>query len=201
MNQLNRIFNRINAIQIHIASQLSSFIVKYIICYIKGVKIGHKNKFYGFPYIYLNSNGNIQIGSNNTFNSSKTYNKLGINHACMISCTPINNKGKITIGDNCGFSGTTIRCFVEIKIGNNVRCGANTIIMDGDEHFNDKRTSSPKSIIIEDNVFLGAGVVVRKGVKIGKNSVIGMNSMVTHDVPENVVAVGSPCKIIKKFDI
>lgn len=57
----------------------------------------------------------------------------------------------------------------------------------------------PLSIVIEDNVFLGANVVVKKGVTIGANSVIGMNSVVTHDIPANCVAVGIPAKMIRKL--
>lgn len=53
-------------------------------------------------------------------------------------------------------------------------------------------------IIIEDNVFLGANVVVKKGVTIGANTVVGMNSVVTHSLPANCVAVGIPCKVIRQ---
>lgn len=69
--------------------------------------------------------------------------------------------------------------------------------MDGDAHFNDPRTSQPKPIIIQDDVFIGANVVVKKGVTIGENSVIGMNSVVVHDIPPNSVAVGNPCRVIR----
>jgi galactoside O-acetyltransferase/maltose O-acetyltransferase len=44
---------------------------------------------------------------------------------------------------------------------------------------------------------LGLNVVVLKGVTIGKNSLIGANSVVTKDIPENVIAGGNPCKILK----
>lgn len=183
------------------SSKFISFYVKYVICKLKGVDIGLGNKFYGMPYFYIANGGNIKIGSHNKFISSITLNKMGVHHKCMISATPGLSKGcNVEIGDHCGFSGTSIWCFDSIKIGNNVRCGANTLIMDGDAHFDDKRTSPPKPIIIEDNVFLGAGVIVRKGVRIGKNSVIGMNSMVTHDIPENVIAVGTPCRTIKSIN-
>ena len=56
-----------------------------------------------------------------------------------------------------------------------------------------------RPIRIEDNVWLGAGVIVNPGVTIGKNSVIGSGSVVTKDIPENVVAVGNPCKVLKKI--
>lgn len=54
-----------------------------------------------------------------------------------------------------------------------------------------------KPISIEDNVWLGAGVNVMPGTKIGRNSVIGAGSVVTKDIPANVVAAGVPCRVVK----
>ena len=56
-----------------------------------------------------------------------------------------------------------------------------------------------KDVHIEENVWIGAGVVVVPGVHIGKNSVIGAGSVVTKDIPENVVAVGNPCRILREI--
>lgn len=53
------------------------------------------------------------------------------------------------------------------------------------------------SVKIEDNVWIGGGVIILPGVTIGKNSVIGAGSVVTKSVPENSVAVGNPCRVIK----
>lgn len=47
------------------------------------------------------------------------------------------------------------------------------------------------------NCWLGAGVIVMPGVTIGENSVIGAGSVVTRDIPPNVVAVGSPCRVLR----
>lgn len=51
--------------------------------------------------------------------------------------------------------------------------------------------------MIEDGVWLGGNVTVWGGVTIGKNSIIGAGSVVTADIPENVIAVGNPAKVIK----
>ena len=56
-----------------------------------------------------------------------------------------------------------------------------------------------KDVHIEENVWIGAGVIVIPGVHIGKNSVIGAGSVVTKDIPENVVAVGNPCRILREI--
>lgn len=56
-------------------------------------------------------------------------------------------------------------------------------------------------ITIGDNVWLGGDVIVCPGVSIGANSVIGAGSVVTKDVPADVVAVGNPCRVVKKLNV
>jgi len=173
---------------------------QYAKCYFQDVKIGCGCKFKGVPHFLVGNGGHVEIGNQCIFTSFETLNRIGLNHRCIITAAPVSEKETclLKIGNDCGFSGTSIWCFKEIVIGNNVRCGANTLIMDGDAHYEDPRTSPPKPIVIEDNVFLGANVVVKKGVTIGENSVIGMNSIVTKSIPANCVAVGNPCKVIKQ---
>lgn len=60
----------------------------------------------------------------------------------------------------------------------------------------------PSSIVIKENAWLGDGVKIMPGVKcIGTNSIIGAGSVVTKDVPDNVVVAGNPAKIIKTLDL
>lgn len=54
-----------------------------------------------------------------------------------------------------------------------------------------------RPITIEDGVWIGGHVVITPGVSIGRNSVIGSGSVVTHDIPANVVAVGNPCRVLR----
>ncbi|MEN5194937.1 sugar O-acetyltransferase [Sphingobacterium faecium] len=56
-----------------------------------------------------------------------------------------------------------------------------------------------KSITIADNVWLGGHVIVNPGINIGENSIIGSGSVVTKDIPANVIAAGNPCKIIRNI--
>ena len=56
-----------------------------------------------------------------------------------------------------------------------------------------------KPIEIGDNVWIGADVTILPGVNIGKNSVVGAKSLVTKDIPANVVAFGNPCRVIRKL--
>jgi lipopolysaccharide O-acetyltransferase len=55
-------------------------------------------------------------------------------------------------------------------------------------------------VIIGSNVWVGDNVVIVGPVRIGDGVVIGANSVVTSDIPENVIAVGAPARIIKSFD-
>lgn len=56
------------------------------------------------------------------------------------------------------------------------------------------------SIHIGRNCWLGAGAIVLPGVSIGDNSVIGAGSVVTRDIPANVVALGNPCRVLRPID-
>ena len=55
------------------------------------------------------------------------------------------------------------------------------------------------SVHIGRNCWLGAGVIVLPGVTIGDNSVIGAGSIVTKDIPSNVIAVGNPCRVLREI--
>ena len=55
----------------------------------------------------------------------------------------------------------------------------------------------PKPITIGNNVWIGGSTVVCPGVTIGDNTVIGAGSVVTHDIPDMVVAAGNPCRVIR----
>ena len=172
-------------------------ILSYTAAWWWDVEIGKNCKFYGRIYFNRLQGARIIIGNNCIFNSSHNSNLIGVYSPCLIST--VDRNAILEIGDGCGFSGTVIAAAVHIKIGNNVRCGANTLINDTDWHTDDYRTGKNMPVIIEDNVWLGYGVKVLKGVHIGKNSFIGANSVVTKDIPANVIAVGCPCKVIKQL--
>lgn len=160
-----------------------------------GVKLGEGARFAGWCRMIKIEGADIEIGKNAHFVSSSFINHIGINHKCIIATET--SKAKIKIGDNCGFSGVSIVAFKSIEIGNNVRVGINSTIMDSDFHPDDSRSGDNKPIKIDDNVWLGANVMVMKGVHIGENSMIGANSLVTKDIPANVIAAGSPCRVIR----
>lgn len=159
------------------------------------VNIGKHQTYRGKVSFRIWLSSSISIGDNCVFYNSHNDNWIGIYCPCILST--LASGANLTIGNNCGMSGTVIGCANSIKIGNNVRCGANTLITDTDWHTDDLRTGKNKAVIIDDDVWLGYGVKVLKGVHIGRNSVIGAGSVVTHDIPANVIAAGNPCRVIK----
>lgn len=160
----------------------------------EGLKIELPVYFAGFPFLCLKKKSRIKIGKYCRFMSFAYGNLLGLNHRCILATE---KNAFISIGSFCSFSGVSIRCFNFIEIGDNVRCGANVTILDGDAHFDDPRSSGSSPVVIEDNVWIGKDVTILKGVRIGKNSLIGANSVVTKSIPGNVIAAGNPCRVIR----
>lgn len=100
----------------------------------------------------------------------------------------------------------------EIRIGNHVLMGPNVTLCTATHPIMPQERLPQKSedgrevmleyshpIVIEDEVWIGAGVIVNPGVHIGRGTVIGSGSVVTKDIPANVVAAGVPCRIIREI--
>ena len=81
--------------------------------------------------------------------------------------------------------------------------GPNTVIATASHPINpelrQRVTQFNRDVHIGNNVWLGAGVIVMPGVTIGDNSVIGAGSIVTKDIPSNVVAFGNPCRVYREI--
>ncbi len=111
----------------------------------------------------------------------------------------------IEIGDNlyCN-TGCTFEDEGKITIGNDVFIGPNvTICTAGHPVHHEARNTRYEygiPITIGNNVWLGANVLVLPGVTIGDNTVIGGGSVVTKDIPAGVVAVGNPCRVLRKIE-
>lgn len=91
----------------------------------------------------------------------------------------------------------------KVIIGNNVMCGPNVSIITAGHPIHHKSRNSGYEygigIKIEDNVWLGGNVIINPGITIGKNSIIGSGSVVTKNIPNDVIAVGNPCKILREI--
>ncbi|WP_051253550.1 acyltransferase [Paenibacillus alginolyticus] len=108
------------------------------------------------------------------------------------------------IGENCDIQPGVIfdysHCWL-IKIGNNVTIAPQAYLLTHDASTK-KMMNYTKigSIIIEDNVFIGARALIMPGVTIGKNSIVGAGSIVTKSIPEGSVAVGNPARVISTVE-
>ncbi len=97
----------------------------------------------------------------------------------------------------------TILDEAEVRIGKNVFIGPNVSIYTAchplDAETRNKIVEWAEPVTIGDNVWIGGSTTILPGVTIGDNVVIGAGSVVTKDIPANVVAVGNPAKIIKQL--
>lgn len=112
--------------------------------------------------------------------------------------------GKIVIGEGTAFNNNV--CIMsngsEIRVGQRCLIGLNVEIFDSDFHRLNPlerggNNANSRDVIIEDDVFLGNGVKVLKGVRIGASTIVGAGSIVTSDLPNGVIAVGNPAKVIR----
>ncbi|MBR5479438.1 MAG: sugar O-acetyltransferase [Clostridia bacterium] len=109
--------------------------------------------------------------------------KLGNNFYANYNCV-ILDVAPVTIGENCMF-------------------GPNVSIYTAGHPVHPKTRNTGyeygKPITIGDNCWIGGSVTITPGVTIGDNVVIGAGSVVTRDIPDNVVAVGNPCRVIREI--
>ena len=123
-------------------------------------------------YIYIEPPFRCDYGSN-TFIGEGFY----ANFDCIIL-----DVARVTIGDNCLF-GPRVCIYTPCHPIDPVERNS------GLEY--------GKAVTIGDNVWIGGSAVINPGVTIGSNVVIGSGSVVTHDIPDNVVAAGNPCRVIR----
>ena len=112
----------------------------------------------------------------------------------------------VKIGDRCLIGrGSGIVGHLSIDIGDDVWTGHHVYITDQSHGYSDisrpiSQQSQPESAVsIGEGSWLGHGVVVLPGAKIGKHVAVGANSVVTGELPDYCVAVGSPARIIKQY--
>ena len=117
------------------------------------------------------------------------------------------NSPQIIIGDRTRINRySTISAVRDVQIGNNVIIGERAYISDNTHQYEniylpirDQEIKFNKSVHIGDESWLGANVTIL-GAKIGKHCVIGTSSLVTNDIPDYCVAVGTPAKVVKRYN-
>ncbi len=109
------------------------------------------------------------------------------------------SSSNIIIGANVGLADTFILSYAPVYIGSNTSFSFRNMIITSSHDLNDFSTVLAKPIIIGKNVWITSNVTILPGVTIGDNTIIGAGSIVTNDIPSNVLAAGNPCKVIKSI--
>lgn len=161
--------------------------------------------------------GGGEIGNEVNFNIAESSNLIigkhvvilssGIEYfqGCRIAVLP---GATLSIGDHTGMSQVSITCKESISIGSHCTIGAGTMIFDTNFHNTDwkvrrtredLKTAKTAPIIIGDDCFIGTRCILCNGVNIGARTIIAAGSVVVSDIPEDCIAGGNPCKVIKKL--
>jgi len=148
--------------------------------------------------VIIRSNSRLDIVPFNPF-------IVGENSIIEDFATVNNNIGSVEIGANTiiGLGNTIIG---PVQIGNDIMFAQNVVLSGLNHSYQDITTPSRNqpcttaTIIIEDEVWIGANAVITAGVTIGKHSVVAAGSVVTKNVPPYSVVGGNPAKVIKTYD-
>lgn len=179
-----------------------------------GVKILGKSRFRMLGQLYVRGEGNIVEIYGSVSDSVKIY-MLGNNCHVVVETGANVNGGVLWLEDDgcclhiCG--GTTIEdahlAVAEngsmLVIGKDCMLSSKIRISTTDSHSvidlnTNKRINPAGDIIIGDHVWVGYHVAINKGCRIGNGAVLAGNSVITKDVPSNVVAAGVPAKVVKR---
>lgn len=176
------------------------------------VAVGFRFKTSKFLHIHhsarIEGMHNIQIGDNFTalfglrLEAFSEYKSMKFNPKIII-------KNNVVLNDYVHIGAVNY-----VEIGNNVLVASKVFISDhahgvyvGCDQSSpetipaDRILTNDKSVIIEDNVWIGEGVSILPGVRIGYGSIIGAHSVVIKNIPSHSIAVGVPAKVIKEYNL
>jgi acetyltransferase-like isoleucine patch superfamily enzyme len=120
----------------------------------------------------------------------------------------LNKESSVAIGDNVSIAQSLhVISGAELVIAKDTTISANVFITNVDHMYNEigkhilKQEIVVKETMIGENCFIGYGVVIQAGTLLGKQCIVGANSVVRGEFPDYRVIVGSPAKIIKRYDL
>lgn len=154
-----------------------------------------------WPYTTIFNEGYIRIGDNTLIGKDVAL-SAGMVPGQQCLTSPV-----VTIGNRCLIGrGSGIVGHLSITIGDDVWTGHHVYITDQNHDYRDvsipisQQSQPERPVVIGDRSWIGHGAVILPGARIGKHVVIGANAVVTGDIPDYSVAVGSPARVIRRFD-
>lgn len=183
------------------------YILKNIILLKKNnVFVGTRLRVRGPFNLNISKLGKLSIGNNCDITSGLMLNPIGRNIKSMVR---IDNNAEIIIGNSVGMSCVCLWAKEKIVIGDNVKLGADVIVMDSDmhsldylnrrNHATDVEGAKSAAIKVGNDVFIGTRAIVCKGVTIGDRSIVAAGSIVVTDIPSDEIWGGNPAKFIKRI--
>jgi acetyltransferase-like isoleucine patch superfamily enzyme len=169
-----------------------------------GIAWGRGWKIFGRPIIQRHRGSRIALGDGLTLRSWPRSNPLAPTAPVVLSTRRAD--AVLEVGDDCGFTGTTLVAADRLTIGDRVLVGGNASIVDFDFHplmpegrAKNINAGAAAPIVIGDDVFVGMDALVMKGVTIGEGAVVGAGSVVTQDVPPRTVVAGNPAQVVREL--
>lgn len=180
----SKIFNKLNQLAYY-------YLYRFSFLYLsRTVRFNRPFRIDGMEYISVNDRACFQKG-------------------LWIFCCPLDKiTPRLLIGKGCGFGyNNHITCVRNVTIGDFVLTANNVYISDNLHEYENihvpimkQPVKFKRAVVIGDGAWIGENVSII-GASIGKNSVVGANSVVTKDIPDYSVAVGSPAIVIRHFDL
>jgi acetyltransferase-like isoleucine patch superfamily enzyme len=162
------------------------------------------------PILFSPHGGQLRIGAHTVLNSDPELTMTPVPSPVRFA---LGQGARIEVGRHCNLNGTNLVAYQEISIGDQVQLGAGGFIADTDLHPLDpvaRRCQTlgqpfPRELVarapvrIEENAWLGWGVVVLKGVTVGRDAVVAAGSVVTRDVPAGTLVAGNPARVVRSI--
>lgn len=172
-----------------------------------GCSIDPRADFVGYTE-NIQIGNNVRIGQNALISCDDSVSFIYIGdgtilqpYSMVITCT----EGKVVIGRSCSVNPFCVLYGLGgLSIGNHVRIATHTVIVPANHIFEDRDTPitkqglTQKGVVVEDDVWIGAGVKILDGCTVGKGSILGAGTVLTKSIEPYSVVVGVPGRVVRK---
>jgi hypothetical protein len=171
---------------------------------LNGVDYGPSLSLVGRPDIRTSRGGKITMGTGVRLFSRRRSSAMQLTGPCTFVL--LQPSATISVAAESALSGVRLIAAKSIRIGERVLIGPNTIIIDTDAHplspevrRDDRNRGATQPIVIGNDVFVGAHVIILKGTELGDGCVVGAGSVVCGQFPPRSVIVGNPARVARQL--